>query len=142
MVCNWILRCFSIRDVSVYLKLYDSYVVPILLYGCQIWHSGRVCDRVILERMQRRFVSMVEVRCGMSRGSLAIPSVEDRLLTADLQQLSRTMRNEELFDKMFDITTSSSRSGFVLITKARAKTDRVNNLFPWRVVRLINSATV
>ena len=71
--------------------------------------------------------------------SLVMPSVSDRLRDADLQQLSRTIRNEELFDQMSNIAPTGTRMGFVLRAKERARTNRVNNLFPWRIVRTINT---
>ena len=52
----------------------------------------------ILEKMQSRFNREVEHRCELKTGSVKLPPVKERLLNADLQQLRKIMKNEEMFD--------------------------------------------
>lgn len=138
MMCNWILRAFCVRNMDVYMKLYSSHVLPLLMYACQVWSPGRAGDFVLLERMQRRFLRRVEFRCNLPRHSIEIVSVEERFRTLDMRMFNRIMENEEFFDMMFDLSASRSRRGFILKPKVVARTSRVSNLFPWRIVKMIN----
>lgn len=36
MVGNWMVTCFVVKDVSVYLKLFESHVIPMLLHASQV----------------------------------------------------------------------------------------------------------
>ena len=72
------------------------------------------------------------------KGSLMLPKISDRLICADLSLLARIMRDEEMFDMMFDLRSTASRGGFVISAKERAKVNRVANLFPWRIEKIRN----
>ena len=108
-------------------------VVPILLYGSQIWHPSTLRDIEILEKIQARFTRRIDNRCNLERGTFKLPSVRDRLRNADLLQLGSMMKNEEFFATMFDQRYSTTLRGFSLETRAPAKSNRVANLYPWRI---------
>ena len=44
-------RCFNL-PIDVQLELFDVLVVPVILYGCEVW-SPESCD--ILEKLHLRF---------------------------------------------------------------------------------------
>lgn len=138
LLCNWLLRAFVIKSPSVYLRLYKTHVLPLVLYGCQTWSPQRASDRETLERMQRRFLRMVETRCNLSANTLELVTVSELMQVADFRQLSRVMRNDELFNEMFNLTATNSRSGFIVSAKATARSERVANSFAWRMVKRIN----
>ena len=45
----------SARNMSVLKKLYQVYFIPILLYGCQLWHSNYDYVKDVLHAMHRKF---------------------------------------------------------------------------------------
>lgn len=139
MLCNWLLRAFAIKSVSSYLKLYNAYVLPLLLYACQVWSPLREGDWQLLEKMQRRFVRTICHRCGIESTKDLLPNVKDLLKTADVKMLRRQIQNEDVFNDFFDLEGTNSRTGFVIRAKARARTNKVANFYPWRVVRQMNN---
>lgn len=138
MLCNWILRAFVVRSACVYIKLYKSHVVPLLLYGCQVWNPPRMSDINLLEKMQRRFLRRVELRCNIERHSVHLMSVKELFDVADIRQLTKIMNNDEMFDVLFEIQSTTSRTGFVIRPPIQTTNAKVAHLYPWRVVSKIN----
>ena len=138
MISSWILRAFSLVDVSVYLDLYATYVVPHLEYCSVIWNPRLKKDRALLERMQNRFLRRVEFRCRLPRGSVQLLTISERFDQVDMTYLRRLIRDEPRFDQLFDLCASRSRSGFVLRAKALSRSATVSHIFPWRVSSKIN----
>lgn len=136
-VCSWIFRSFSICDPDVYIRLFNSYVSPILEYACQVWRPHMKCDIELLSKMHRKFLRRVELRCGLLRGTLRPLPILDRLDLADLKYLRRTIRNEPLFDMLFDIRWTPLRRGFSLAPKFIPRTAKIDNLFPGRIARAV-----
>lgn len=62
----------------------------------------------------------------------------ERMKNADLHQLRRTMKNEEMFDRMFDLSEPDTRRCFVIKAKAGVCESCSVNLSTWRVVRMKN----
>ena len=48
---------FELMDIASKLQLFDSVIVPILLYGCEIWGFNNIND---IEKIQIRFYKTVE----------------------------------------------------------------------------------
>ncbi|XP_028966879.1 uncharacterized protein LOC114828136 [Galendromus occidentalis] len=139
MLCNWILRSFSIRRPDGFLRLYQSHVVPILTYASQVWFPHKKEDMTGLERLQRQFLRRVEFRCGMLPKSLSLPSVNDRMVDLDVKYLRRLLREKiDLFDRIFALEHRRTRLGFRLRPIARNRTEKIAKMFPWRVSRLMH----
>ena len=43
---------FELMDIASKLQLFDSVIVPILLYGCELWGFNNISD---IEKIQIRF---------------------------------------------------------------------------------------
>ena len=133
-VCNLILRAFVIRDVSVYLNLYRSLVIPRLTYCSTVWTPYLQRDVSILESTQKRFIRMVRARCGDSALLGSLCPVRELHRQADDRMFRRITCSPEC-DIFFDTVVNSRRSRLVYYPKFVAKTDRVNNTFAHRVTR-------
>ena len=138
LICCWVLRSLASKSPSSYIKLYEAHVIPLFMYACVIWNPSRVGDLLLLEKMQRRFSRRVERRCGLDRHAIDLLSVNERMRTADIKQFKRILRDESMFDDLFDLVHTRSRMGFVIKPKATAHTERINHLFMRRVARELN----
>ena len=139
LISSWILRAFSVRDPGVYLRLYESYALPLIVYCCHIWSSCLQRDMLVLEKMQRRFLKRVEWRCNLPRNSLEFMSVCDRVRDHDARYLRRLIKSETLFDELFKLRATDTRRGFVLETTFLPRTVLIERMFPSRVAKMINS---
>ncbi|XP_018497189.1 uncharacterized protein B0403.1-like [Galendromus occidentalis] len=119
----WIMRSFIVNQPNVYLRMYNSHILPNLLYCCVIWNPRNAGDLDALERMQRKFVRRVEHRCNVRKGTVKIPSVAELLMNVDIKYLRRVMK----------------RKGFVFSAKQVAKTTTEKHLYPWRITTMINN---
>ena len=138
LLCASIPSSFTIKQPSLYIRLHNSHVVPILNYCCAIWNTTNTADLDLLERMQRQCIRCVESRCAASSGDSVIPSCSDRMRLADVKLLRKILKDLTRFDGMFDIRPTSSRRGFVLRPRFRTKTTRMQHIFPWRINSIIN----
>jgi len=55
LISNWILRSFALKSPSAYLKLYESLVLPVMFYACQVWHPSRRSDIELLQKCRISF---------------------------------------------------------------------------------------
>ena len=138
LIGAWILRAFAVKDPSVYLNLYRTYVVPHLEYCSIIWCPRFVKDRALLERMQNRFLRRVEIKCNLPRKTLELLTVSERMEQADVSYLRRLIRNESRFDELLDLALSNSRRGFVLRARELPKSARIAHIYPWRISSHMN----
>ena len=127
-----------LRDASVYLKLYKTYVMPHVEYCCIIWNPLYAKDRALVEIMQERFLRRVEFRCNLPRRSLELLSVAERMELMDVSYLRRVIRNESRFDELFDLSASNSQRGFVWRAKELSKSTKISHMYPWRVSSKMN----
>ena len=44
---------FELMDIASKLQLFDTVIVPIMLYGCEIWGYNNISD---IEKIQIRFI--------------------------------------------------------------------------------------
>ena len=65
-VSNVILHSFSSRDVDLYMKAFDVYVLPILEY-CYLWSPTLIRDIKVLENVLRAFSRRVFYICGLKQ---------------------------------------------------------------------------
>ena len=138
VIVSWILRAFCLRSPSAYMKLFESHVVPILLYASPIWHPSGKGDIEKLRKLQRRFLARVEFRCGLAPRSLDMVDIVDRYEKADIRALRRMIRSDATFDEFFVLRSTSSRHGFALAPHSRAHTDHMAHQFAWRLTNVIN----
>lgn len=140
LISSWILRSFALRSPSAYLQLFNSHVVPILTYASPVWNPSQVGRIEDLRRVQERFLRKVEARCGLQRHEIETMDIGDRLKKIDIVYFRKMIRNENVFEQFFDLNATSSRRGFVLSARTRAKTKIVHDQFAWRMTSVINAA--
>jgi len=61
---NWILRSFAIKDIDVYIRLFDTYVLFILTYGSPIWNPYLRKDKLLLQSVYNKFSRKLAFKCG------------------------------------------------------------------------------
>lgn len=133
-ICNTILRCFIVKEPNFYIRLFNSLVLPRFLYCSQVWRPYLKKHKRALERVQTRFLRRVSMRCAVSRSDLQLPSVEELQRTADLR-LYESLRKASSFSKYFCERANNLRSNCTITSTEIARTERINNVFSWRVVR-------
>src|SRR5438046_2437962 len=60
---NFVLRTLGISEPTADLKLFESLVIPKLLYGSTAWRPSLKKSSERLKKVQRRFVRRVAGRC-------------------------------------------------------------------------------
>ena len=66
-IANIILHSFSCTDVNIYLRAFDTYVMPILNYCSYVWTSVFACDMNVIENVERSFMRRVFYKCGFNK---------------------------------------------------------------------------
>lgn len=82
-IINLIFRAFSTRKISTYLRLYKTFVLPILEYLSPLWSPSEKASIQKLESIQRKFTKRLFYRTGLPK----IP-YESRLVKLSLNSLS------------------------------------------------------
>ena len=89
-------RAVTYRDKQTFLKLYRTYVRPYLEYAVAAWSHWLQSDKVMLEKVQRRAVSMVS--------NFRARNYEDKLLEAGMITLEQRRERGDLIH-MYRIMT-------------------------------------
>ena len=92
--CNFILRAFVSKNASVYTKLYNSLVLPVICYGSVVWSPGLKKDSDRLQRVQDRFLKRVEWRCNIPRCSLKLPLISEIFVKNDEKMMNIIVRDQ------------------------------------------------
>lgn len=137
-VSNTIFRCFIVKRPEFYLRLYNALIVPKLLYCCQVWRPYLKRDLSALDSVQSRFIRRVAFRCGIERESLTLPSLKSLFDKADLNMYN-TLKSLPSFVNMFDVKMNNLRSATNVRAHHIAKSDKINNMFVWRVARNLHT---
>ena len=141
VLCNLILRTFVCARPEFYITLYNSFVVSKLLYCSEVWSPHLSCEKVLLEKVQRRFLKFVARRCGVDPSSFSLPTIESLHRQADLRTFQKMVRTGEAAE-FFRVTVNNRRSQCTYDPIAIANSDVVNNLFAWRTARSIRNNTL
>jgi ribonucleases P/MRP protein subunit RPP40 len=136
-----ILRCFQIDRVDPYIKLFESLVVPTIMYGSEIWSPQFVKDKKRLQRVIDKFYERVEFRCHIEKYSLPRPSMESMLINKDIKMLL-TLKNRDRLDRIFDIRKIGENGDMTIYPMSQARSWRMGaqifSFYAWRVASAIN----
>ena len=135
-ICNTIFRCFVVKEPKFYLTLYNSLVVPKLLYCSEIWRPYLKKHIDALNRVQDRFIRRVCFRCGVAKESIVLATVAKLHEAADLRMF-RKLGRLDIVTKFVNIRVNNLRSGKTISAVEVPRTERVNNLFSWRMARML-----
>jgi len=117
---NLIFRAFSTKKVSTLLKLYKSFVLPILEYLSPIWNPSDLGSISKLESIQRKFTKRLYYRLGKPNipyekrlAELSLTPLQDRRLIADLVTFYKIIHGqiEPSNPLFFGIPTNRSSRG-------------------------------
>jgi len=65
---NMIHRCFISQNVTLLVRVFVTYLCPLLEYNCVVWSPGPVRDIMLIEQVQRRFTKRLWGFCNISYG--------------------------------------------------------------------------
>lgn len=133
-IVNTIFRTFIIKRPEFYIKLYRSLVVPRLIYCCEIWRPYQKKYIEALERVQIRFVRRTARRCNVKKDAIELQTLCQLYDRADSRMYNK-LRSLQSLDNFFDIRPNVLRSTETVRTLEVARTERVNQMFSWRVAR-------
>ena len=146
-------RSITYRDKQTFLKLYKVYVRPHLEYAVASWCPWNKADKEILEKVQKRAVSMVSNFQATTYESKLLESgmttLEKRRERGDLIMMYRIMTGKDdvhystWFEKMTDRengATTRTTSGFLnVVPPGLCSGDLRRNFFSIRVVKPWNN---
>ena len=90
----------------------------------------------LLEDVQRRFLKRLSWRCG-NQATEELRGIKDLLVDGDRRFL-KGLYKANLLQRFFIVERNDLRGGYSIRTKNIAKTQYVNNLYSWRMVRRVN----
>ena len=123
----------------VYKCLLSYKYTPVVEKAAVLIHQRRldVEDKHVeaIQRVQNKFVRRTSFRCMIPRDTdeLRLHPISEIHDAADLRMYDR-LRRLDVADEFFDIRDNNLRSGANVNARQIAKTDRVNNMFSWRLV--------
>ena len=132
-ICNTIFRCFIVKSADFYTNLYTSLVVPRFLYCSEVWRLYLKKPDAI-ERVQNRFIRRVSKRCDIPRSAIVLRPISELHDEADMRMYDR-LCTLNMIEQFVEIRENSLRSGRTVSAHEVARTDRINNLFAWRLAR-------
>ena len=137
LLSNMILRAFIIKRPDLYISLFGSLVVSRLSYCSEIWRPAYSKDKFILDSVRDKFARRVARRCGVDVDSLPpLPTVDELHRKADISTPMRVLKSDQAAS-MFSLRRNGLRSERQLFSAEIANTSLVNNLFAWRLPRIV-----
>ena len=132
---NFISRSFVISDTDVYMKLFQTYVIPIVTYCSTVWSPRFEKDKKLIQSVFNRFRRRVAYKCQKDKEKLPRIDVDLVLSGIDQKMYASILKNPIFRDLLFDVVKTKTRSACTYRPKFVAKNHTVNNFFPWRVRR-------
>lgn len=136
-------RSFQLFTVEVFLKIYKTYIRPLLEYGFQVWSPYFQKDINLLESVQRKATKLPQVLRHKSYEerllTLRLTSLEERRLRGDLIETFKIINqyyNLPNIEDIYIIRESSrpNRGHKIQLTRDLAKTKPAHHFLSNRVV--------
>ena len=67
---NYIIRSVALTQPSIYYKLFDTYVLPIIMYGAPVWQPSAKKDIKLLQSTYKRFIRLVAYKCNVDKSQV------------------------------------------------------------------------
>lgn len=138
-------RTIEYRHTDILLRLYKSLVRPHLEYSISAWSPHYSKDKVLIEKIQRRFTRMIPSVCNLPYEvrfkKLGLWSLEDRRVRADLIEVFKIVYglSSVKFDTFFEFSPCGWTRGHSLkLNKNRVRTDLRQHFFSERVINTWN----
>ena len=98
-VLGQVSRAFQYRDKNVFIQLYKQQVRPHLEFSCQAWSPWQQGDKDVLEKVQKRAISMVSgLRAKDYEGrlqELGLTTLEERRHQADMHLMYKILHGKD-----------------------------------------------
>lgn len=137
---NWLLRSFQLKNPALYIRLFDTYIMPIITYASPVWYPMYKKDKIRLKAIQNKYISKVAFRCNVDKNYIKHRCVLAEIDKIDLNVFNRISKNIHLFEQLFDKVETNTRQKLNILPKAIAKKNYIGNLFPWRLSSVLHSA--
>ena len=138
LICNMIFRSFILKRPAFYLSLYKSLVIPKFLYCCETWRPYLKKHLEAIERVQSKFIRRVSLRCNVERNTVELSSISQLHTESDQRMYNRILRTNTLSHYLI-ARQNNLRSTQTVTALEVARTERVNNVFSWRIARQLRS---
>ena len=132
---NFIVRCFVLTGVDVYLRLFQTYVLPLLAYCSAAWNPRYKKDKMLIQSLYGRLRKRVPHRCDGQSCDTPKMDMDAIFSDNDRKMFTRTYEMAEFCNPIFDSVKTRTRSACMFRTEFVGKNEKVSNLFPWRVTR-------
>ena len=148
-IINAIYRTFKTRDTEFLLKLYKTYVLPVLDYGSTVYSPSTKKNIRLLESVQRHFTRRIpqfqgkDLPYSSRLNILGLNSLEKRRLKADLCEAYRIMYghsdvdDRDFFD--FSINNNQTRSNGLKVRIEKCGKSKRKSFFSNRVANVWNA---
>uniref|UniRef100_A0A8R1UWG3 Endonuclease/exonuclease/phosphatase domain-containing protein n=1 Tax=Pristionchus pacificus TaxID=54126 RepID=A0A8R1UWG3_PRIPA len=123
--CSFIHRSFQSQSITIFSKLFSTYVRPLLEYCSELWNPCTVTHIARIEKVQRRFSGIVFSRCG-----LPPTPYHDRL---------KIMNLPSLYERRTRIDLLRSRGHRLKLSPFRTSSNRYCSFLPNRIIVFWNS---
>ena len=140
-----IFRVFKTRKTKFLLKMFETYVRPIVECGVQVWSPHLLKDIDVIEKVQRSFTKRIPEVRNLSYTDrlkvLKLDSLEQRRIIADLNLCFKIVRNhiDLEFDQFFVYNAyAGTRSHDLKLQIPLAATDTIKNSFSYRIPKIWN----
>ena len=137
ILVNTIFRCFIVHDRDVYIRLYKSIVLSKLLYCSPVWEPHQKKFVKLLDSVQTRFLKRLRWRCSLNRNEIILPTISSLLSCQNDHSLAQLQR-ANLIQNFFNFRPNNLRNRCSVYPKSVARTEHINNMFAWRMTRLIH----
>ena len=133
-----IFRCFSTKSPFVYIHLYKSLVITKFIYCAPVWKPHLRKHLLALNKVHSKFIDRLRWRCDLQKSfdlSL-IPTVTETIDTQDVKALS-ILNRANLLSYFFNTSSNNLRSIFTVRPKHLPRTEKIRNMFSWRMAKWI-----
>jgi exonuclease III len=151
MRANMLLKCFHTRDYDLQIKLFNTFVRPVLEYNSPVWSPHLVKDIAIIERVQKYFTKNLrglrKIPYLQRLTILGQPTLQSRRTRADLIYLFKILNGyvdnnlKKFFVQSLNVSTCEmtlrGHANKLFIPKPR--TDLIKFNFVYRVSKCWNS---
>ena len=145
-VAGAILRAFRTRNLSILWQAFKSYVLPVLIYASPCWHPGLQRDSKALERVQRSFTKrlfgMYNISYYDRLTALASTTLSAVRMKVDVILVFKILHGLIDVDPVaagLKVRQGRTRRSGVLLEHRRACNRRVNSLFAYRVLLILET---
>ena len=136
IIVNMIFRCFIVNNPLVYVNMYKSIVLSRIMYCSPVWEPHHKKYIAMLEGVQSKFLKRLRWRCNLSGANIKLPSITDLFYKQNIATLKQ-LKNAGLIANFFNVRHNRLRSGCTITPKEVARTELINNIFAWRLTRLV-----